>query len=527
MTIKESADLALNNYTRYNDPTLHNIPYFYVSFRKDGAVASHCEWDFGDATGRYLDSLVLCKEITGMDETEVEEQYFDALKWMISLGDDGLCYRPKGPDWAYCANTFDQRSALLGLISYYKKTGRVEAMDMIKGVVNGLISIGVDMGDYFYMPYAYYTPDKIIERKHYDMVNNQADPCHYGGGVHLHPLMLYHGLTGDNKILELCGKIARFVVRYGGVYQDDGSFFTTGYFAGEDGHFHSRTATVTGVMMYAAKTGDTEMMRWCKKVYDFAKKQGTSYGFFPEALGKKPIAGRPEEYPEGVRHSEICCTTDMIEIGVLLSHYLEDCWDDVERFHNHLLKSQLTDVSWVKESAGDEDCRRDIPARYLGSFTGRTMPNDLLNNGVYDNMGCCTAAGGRGLWVLWDEALRRDGESTVLNLWLTLDNHCGRVECGPGLLRVSVAEHSCLKIRIPEYLKTADWTINRDDYNIVDGYIVLPEVKSHDPVEIKYNREPCEKKETLNGEILTVTWQGSAVLKVEPIGTHIPLYPLD
>lgn len=109
--IQHSAMLAKNNYCNYLDERMNFIPYFYM-FTRPETCGAHCEWDFGDATGRYLDALLLCSEITDFDETGVltAKRLKDALKGMIS-NEDGLCYRPKGLDWVdYGANSFDQRS---------------------------------------------------------------------------------------------------------------------------------------------------------------------------------------------------------------------------------------------------------------------------------------------------------------------------------------------------------------------------------------------------------------------------------
>ena len=97
--LKDAAESAVNNYLRFNDEHLHNIPYFYAFFNSDGATAHHSEWDFGDATGRYLDALILCRKVMGENiQHEMERKYYSALKWMISLGNDGLCYRSDGYD---------------------------------------------------------------------------------------------------------------------------------------------------------------------------------------------------------------------------------------------------------------------------------------------------------------------------------------------------------------------------------------------------------------------------------------------
>ena len=500
-SIKNAAEAAVNNYLRFNDAQLCNIPYFYASFGEDGVAAHHSEWDFGDATGRYLDALVLCRKVTGeCAPHEMEHKYYDALKWMVSLGKDGLCYRPGGHDFAsYCVNTFDVRSALLGLITYYESSKKDEVLEVIKKMVAGMLSIGVDMGDYFYLPFAYYTPDMAIERKHYEIASNKADPCHYGGGVHILPLMMCYEALKDGEILELCGKLVNFIIKYSGTFEDDGSFFVTGHFAGEDGHFHSRMSAVLGILCYAIKTGDKGLLEWCDKVYGFAKSQGTSYGFFPEGLGRKPARGLREEYPDVARHTEICCTADMIHIAVLLSEHGYNYYDDAEKFANQLFKSQLIDMPYAN----------DMAERYRGAFLGRTRANDLLNNGRYDNMGCCAAAGGRGLWTLWRHALSIKDGTAFLNLWFDVENDAGtvRITEDSGLFKLAVKlKADCgLRVRVPERVNIKSMAVAKNTAEII------------------YEMSSETVTETLCGEPLAVTWRGSIVTDVSLKGNK-PLY---
>ncbi|MCL2774451.1 MAG: hypothetical protein FWD71_14055 [Oscillospiraceae bacterium] len=519
--IKNAAESAANNYLRFNDENLHNIPYFYAFFGSGGAVAHHDQWDFGDATGRYLDALVLCRKAMGENTPcETEDKYYRALKWMISLGKNGLCYRPDGYDFVSGGvNTFDIRSALLGLITYYNSVKNGEVLEVIKTMIRGLVSIGIDIDDYFYIPVAYYDPHMVIEHRHYDIVSNKADPCHYGGGVHIFPLMMCYEILKDDKILVLCGKLVNFIIKYSGAFEEDGSFFVTGHFAGEDGHFHSRMSTVLGILCYAVKTDDKDMAAWCEKAYRFAKSQGTSYGFFPEGLGKKPLHNVPGEYPDVARHTEICCTADMINIAILLSENGYDYYNDAERFANQLFKSQLNDISdinYFKDISRKKDdtasCSyKNVAERYSGAFLGRTMANDLLNNGRYDNMGCCAAAGGRGIWTLWNYALTQKDGTAFLNLWFDVENDTGTVKIteNDGLFTLTVLLKTKtdyeLKIRIPERIDIKSIIFNKNT------------------AEITYEMKNEVTTEMLCGEPLTVTWRGNYVVDISPKGI-IPLY---
>ena len=266
---------------------------------------------------------------------------------------------------------------------------------------------------------------------------------------------------------------------------------------------------------YAVKTKDKNMIEWCEKIYRFAKSQGTSYGFFPEGLGKKPVNGLTEEYPDVARHTEICCTADMIHIAALLSENGYDYYDDAEKFANQLFKSQLADISDGNYfgSIPKEDTvnvsYNNIAGRYRGAFLGRTMANDLLNNGRYDNMGCCAAAGGRGLWTLWNYALVKKNDTVFLNLWLEAENDVGSIKISKKndifTLTATLKTDCELKIRIPECVKIKSMTFHKNTAKII------------------YAMESKITAETLCGELLTVKWQGNYAVDVSPKGI-IPLY---
>ena len=141
--------MAIDHYTNFLDPSLNWIPYFFAHLYPEGAWAEHCQWDFGDATGRYLDAIALCQHVTGSDfESDGTARLTKALTGMFSEG-DGLCYRQRGHEWVeFGANMFDQRSALLGLVSWHRYAGDNRALDLTERLIGALLRINVDCGDY-------------------------------------------------------------------------------------------------------------------------------------------------------------------------------------------------------------------------------------------------------------------------------------------------------------------------------------------------------------------------------------------
>jgi hypothetical protein len=206
----------------------------------------------------------------------------------------------------------------------------------------------------------------------------------------------------------------------------------------------------------------------------------------------------------------------MIHIAVLLSENGYDYYDDAERFSNQLFKSQLIDISdsnYFKNISKEDtvSCSyNNIAEHYRGAFLGRVMANDLLNNGRYDNMGCCAAAGGRGIWTLWQYALTLKDNTAFLNLWFEVDNDVGIVKITEKdeifTLTVSLkTDCEQIKIRRPERVDIKSITLNKNSVKIV------------------YEMKNTTTIEMLCGEPLKVTWRGNYVIDVSPKGI-IPLY---
>lgn len=541
-----SAALAKNNYCSFLDEKLNYIPYFYL-FTDPGPFGAHCEWDFGDATGRYLDALLLCCEISGFDADSVTAagRLKKALDGMVSP-EDGLCYRPDGYDWVkYGANSFDQRSCLLGLATWYGHSGDRQTALRCENLVRGLYGMGREYGGYFYIPVESYdqSQDKrIFDPVPFDLRDYGADPCHYGGGVLIYPLMYWHRLSGSAEAFSLAGKLARFILYHSGVFAEDGSFWMKGSGVDADGHFHSRMDTVAGILEYAYQAGEEEMAARCRQIYDWAVTQGTSYGLFPEGLGKKVKTGHRDEYPDVSKHSEICCTTDMIEAALLLGRHADSGYfDHAENYLNHLLACQLDDISWMPPSSENEESEtvtcRNAAERYRGAFTGRTLPNDLLNRGRYDTMGCCAAAGGRGLYMLWENAaVLRDGR-LIIDLWLDSDNGIAKIthDADRGELTfVTGQKAGGVMVRIPSWLEDRRGAVRAERMAERGGdgltpvfcgrYMLFPPAAGGERFRISYPVKEARETIIFCGEEYTVSRKGSKVTGVLPPGPGIPLY---
>jgi len=538
INFKQMASLAVHHYSHMLDDKYHNLPYFFTKLNKEESYAWHSEWDFGDATGRYLDSLISCEKIIG-EKTglEAENKLKEALRWMRS-DKDGLFYR-KANEWVAegGAGMFDQRSAFLGLLSWYFENKDEEPKSYIDQLIQTLKKIGVEKDDYICFPFETYVPRMVIPEIIYTEHGFLVDPCSYGGGVFILPLTIYYEATGDKEALYLIEKLTRFITKHSRGYEEDGSFWSHARYEG-DGQFHTHMATVAGILRFATLKPNPELVQWCYKIYKWACGMGSSYGWFPEGTGingKEPVVEKYRWLPGIIQNSETCCTTDMIHTAIYLAkNGMDQQWDYAERYMNVLSASQIKNVSWAKTVTDKAETPsrsyKDIPSRYIGGFTGRMNPNDFTNNGLVDTMACCCGAGGRGVYLLWNYAIENKKEGVFVNLWFNKENEFIKVEVAVpqrGTMKVEVKNDCSLHIRIPEWLDRKSIKISDGEkklsYTIKDNYMRFHQLPQGTTVHISFPLETRVIAEIVAGKNYKVTWRGNYLIGIDPKGTTMPL----
>ena len=184
------------------------------------------------------------------------------------------------------------------------------------------------------------------------------------------PMLQYAIATGQEKPLVFARALARDIAFKSGRFGDDGSFSRALH--GEDsvwtsGHFHSRMNTVAGILRLALHTGDKDLLAWAERVFRWAVRHGTDFGWYPEFVGRRNIA---------VEGCETCGVTDMFDVAATLGRAgREDCWDIADRiWRNQLLETQLRDVSWVSATRTRDDSETEsydhVAEKARGGFAG-------------------------------------------------------------------------------------------------------------------------------------------------------------
>lgn len=542
--IKKAAHLSIRHTGNMLDKNKNNIPYFFVKLAPAGSeedsYAWHSEWDFGDAVGRYLDSLISSKWITGSkDGLETEEKLKNTLRWMSSK-EDGLSYRLEDNDWVKTgANMFDQRSVLLGLISWYLDTHENEPYEYIKGMVRSLAKIGAERDNYICFPFINYNPGMEIPEELFDDGGFIVDACHYGGGVTILPLAVFYELTGDKDTFYLMEKLVNFIVYHSMVFDFDTGSFWSKFRDDCDGHFHARMGTAAGIARYAQLVSNKELLEWCDRVYRWAKSFGSSTGWFPEYIGQDPDNKKmgDEFYTGAINHSETCCTTDMIHCAIQLSrNNFRDYLDEAEMYLNQLFESQIVDVSHFKKSTGKEDTDShsyfDIPNRYKGAFTGRSRVNDLSLDGEISTMACCCAAGLRGLHLVWDSCVQKSDGKIYVNYLFSKETPEIKIKSmtpDEGHVEINALVNSELYVRIPSWIVRSSIVMTRNgmqvnNVHIENNYIYPGYLNAGDKIIISFQIKTSESNEIIAGNRYILTYKGSKVVNINPKGLHMPFY---
>ena len=304
---------------------------------------------------------------------------------------------------------------------------------------------------------------------------------------------------------RLAEGLTRFVIDHSGVFEPDGSYLERASRAA--GHVHSRLATAAGVLQLGALAVRDDWMAWARTVLDWSMAHvASSFGWISE---------RAHSMDGGC---ETCCLTDALDLAVGLAESGQpQYWDLAERIaRNHLLESQCPDT---------------------GGISGHTMPSDYCwvhpaaGQPEHHVGGCCSPAGVRALWRVWDRVAVRQGDTTFIHL--SLDRHAPWatvVSALPWEGRVAVTVHQPgdLMLRIPPWVcaDAVRLSVNgaMSPFTWTAPYVRVRDAAAGDCVEVTYPVPEERRTESVMGRQYEVTWRGSTVLAVEPAGSFEPLY---
>lgn len=558
--LQARAELAARSLTALLDPERDGLMYFLANWQTRPPRADHGLWDCGDGSGRHVDALTLARAMVreGSPAAAPDQGEEQLESWMLRLlGGDGLSWLPAEPwaepweptmmlvDWQASDRiaeiSWAQRGTLMGLLSRYLRTSDERYLSLARRLIDGLLRVAVRHTDGLFFPEGYYRDGGW----RYHAPNLHACLEEYNAAVALPAIRMYEA-TGYEPALDLAAGLIGFALRHTKGYLPDGRFLPSR--DNIESHFHTRSNFILSVLKLGLVLERREYVSWARQSYEHAKTWGTDFGWFPEGLGH--------------RHGEICCTTDMIEIALLLGKRVDRrYYADAERFgRNHLLESQFLSqerLTQALERLPDDAVAAPWNGRYstwenvarsqIGGFASRGTLNDAFHLDAARMMQCCNAAGTRALYDLWRYAVEESDQGKenrshqALHLRFSVETPTLRiVSHEPALGQLDIlAKRACeVAIRLPTGTAQALVVSEAAEAEAVatpriaaqsacEGYIhrhmdTGEKVTVHYPlVERSVQYEVGSRDQSVH---CAGYWRGETLMSVEPRGEYYPLY---
>lgn len=268
------------------------------------------------------------------------------------------------------------------------------------------------------------------------------NPQIYCNGYALRGFTRWYSISGDKKALGIAEKLAAYMSSPAiGTWKaaENPTMVAGSEHAHWEGHFHSHTMGMIGMIEYANQLNDVQAKRFVADFYEYARNFGIArIGFFPAVV--RPLDVLYVDQPSGFIKGmplEGCCIADMTLLAILLSDGgVGDYWDDVDQYvRNQLVELQVLrrDLLEAIVASGPEhklDRRMEtddhVIDRQLGAFVSISDPTMSYAWWTMCCLGNCSVA----LYKAWESILRFKDSVAQINLllnrsseWLDVDSY--------------------------------------------------------------------------------------------------------
>ncbi len=505
------------------------LPYFNV-FWTEPAEAAH-DWPcLGDVMPRQLEAAVMLRTMTG--RRVATEPRWRSMLFAHLHPNDGQLHRPVRP-WQRAR--IEDAALPLGALNAAALDGDDEARKAARKMAEGYLRRLQDQ----------YLPEKTFS-------------C-----FAVKSLMVTARLLGSEAALDAARLLVERHLIRGNAFNPDNTF-------GPKAHMHGNLKTMTGAADYALTVGDPVLYSRMDALYRYVKSTGTRFGFLPEVVNWRP---------SDMIASETCAMMDFAGIGVTLAnHGHPEYWGDMERLaRNHLVESQVSDVSWLTSDDRREDTEqftwREIGPRIIGAWAGWSSPNHILayretlnahwggpelHNKIRFLQNCCGGSGVHALFILWKNAARFDRDTLSVHMHLDKQLPEAEIRCEQpyrGVLRIALHRPCAVRVRIPDFADLAQmelsvngqarrikqttlrsgsllgdsWQANPGEQPIAEAagnYLELGRFSAGDRLEVRYPL-PIATEEISVGNPgfrqwrYRVTWKGDTVVRMEPVDNEV------
>ncbi len=524
--LQNAASLAMSALLARIDLNQAARPYFWIDIRQSPPQASHSYWDGVDIAGRFVDGLILARQMTGRcDGAEAEAQLRDYL-WAQQDPQDGLFYNWEDeahaggemskylPDAGVLTrprhvDLFCQRGPLIALCTLLA-AGDSRALPRWNQLIQGLWRLVERTGpEELCLPTYRWAP---LLKPEWTMGANVPEKWLGYRYALLTGLARGVELVGDPATTELALGLARWYMRHGDVPSD-------GRYAANT-HSGGILPTAVGIARLGIHTGNAEMIAWAQRVYEWTRTNTPDFGFLRDGLGLDGFFSST---------CETCGLADLVHLALALTQAgVADYWDDIERIaRNQLLENQYRDAPMLRQLYPGID--ESVLAMMHGGFECAAFPNRLL---AYRGIeACCIGGGLRALYHAWRGAISETGDTTMINLGFSRSTANVEVighEPWQGRLDVRLRTPRRLTIRVPTHAALAATLFTVDGQPITPSWsgrtAHLGLLAAGQIVTLTYPLQERGANYEIAGKSYTGWWRGATLLEIQPPGEGYPIY---
>ena len=259
----------------------------------------------GPCMQKPLHALPLLRAMSGSTQNaDIDEKMLEAIT--RDIDEDGLWWL-KVKDRPWRQDTFKedqvwpctQGRLIVALLDRYRVDPDRRWVELAGRLAKGLVGIALRNDDRAWYHTAYKrggwqgdTSPSAQLIGAYDVQSTRKEPereAPYNIGLPLRGLSRWYAISGDKAALELADSLARFHLKpamWGSIGPE---MLVGAEHAHWQGHFHSCTMGMMGMLEYARVRGDARIMRFVRDFYEYARCFGIArMGFFPAVL--RPVA---------------------------------------------------------------------------------------------------------------------------------------------------------------------------------------------------------------------------------------------
>jgi len=478
------------------DPSQNFRPWFAVDVEDWTPVRlRHDVWDFGDTGGRFLEALILARQMVAPTPEMLlyegrSRRFVDSL-----FGPEGLV---ENLDTRRADHMFAQGSALYALVTDYEANRSPQLAERIQLFIQALNRRARHAADYLWFP----------------EVATQSAPCSHQAAYQVLPAVRFYELTHYLAALNYAAALGRWAFYHDPTVTSDGVITKTGW----EGHLHAWMDSYSGIIRCARAGGNLDasaVVARSHRLLEWVKENYTSpFGWVADSVGSKT------------------CETDTITSFIRLALELikeghGEYWNEIERFvRNQLVENQFRDVR-------DLQIRDEPTAQGLqGAFESYSHPNTLiaLKKGTIE--GCCINGGVRGLFLAYQNAIHESPDEIRINLlWTGATPGVEVVSYTPyeGRLDLRPTSRRPLLVRCPDWLLPG--TVRVEGANSVTSvhlagadYLRIADAKSGVRITLRFAQPEVQKEYRVGGITYKVRWRGDTVTELKPAGKPYPIF---